>query len=61
MRPNLGGKVFDRQRDQKSRMDNGRGEREFISGEKVLVQNFQREENQNGLMVRPLYNLSRQI
>lgn len=54
MRPNLGGKVFDRQRDQKSRMDNGRGEREFISGEKVLVQNFQREENQNGLMVRPL-------
>ena len=49
MRPNLGGKVFDKQRDQKSR-----GEREFISGDKVHVQNFQREENQNRLMVRPL-------
>ena len=41
MRPDLGGKIFDKQRDKKSRMDNGRREREFTSGENVLVQNFQ--------------------
>lgn len=40
MRPDLGGDVFNRQRDKKSRMDNGKREREFTSGEKVLVQNF---------------------
>ena len=34
MRPDLGGEVFNRQRDKKSRMDNGKREREFTSGGK---------------------------
>ena len=43
MRPDLGGEVFNRQRDKKSRMDNGKES-----------ESSQVEENQNGLMARPL-------
>ena len=46
MRPDLtiGGKVFDKQSDKKSRMDQGSKKQEFTLGEQVLVQNFRRGE-----------------
>ena len=43
MGPGLGGKVFVKHRNQKSRMDKGSKERDFTIGEQVLLQNFQGE------------------
>lgn len=40
MRHDLGEKVFDKQRDQKCRIDKGSKEREVTIGEQVLVKNF---------------------
>ena len=48
MRPGFVGKVFDKQSDQKSRIDKGTKEREFTIREQVLVKAS--EKNQNGLM-----------
>ena len=39
----LGGKVFDKQSDQKSKIDEGSKEPEFTIGEQVLVPNFRGE------------------
>ena len=41
MGPGLGGKVFDKQSVQKSRMAKGSKERHFTIGEQALLQNFQ--------------------
>ena len=43
MFPGLGGKVFDKRIDQKSRMDKGSKERDFTIGEQALIQNFRGE------------------
>ena len=43
MGPGLGGKVFDKQSVQKSRMAKSSKERDFTIGEQVLLQNFQRQ------------------
>ena len=43
MGPGLGGKVFDKRNDQKSRIDKGSKERDFTIGEQVLLQNFRGE------------------
>ena len=40
MRHDLGEKVFDKQRDQKCRIDKGSKERGVTIGEQVLVKNF---------------------
>ena len=40
MRHDLGKKVFDKQRDQKCRIDKDSKEREVTIGEQVLVKNF---------------------
>ena len=48
MRPDLGGKVFDKQSNQKSRIDKSSKEREFNVGKQVLVQNAQTEHKQTG-------------
>ena len=40
MGPGLGGKVFDKRSDQKSRIDKGGKERDFTTGEQALLQNF---------------------
>ena len=43
MRPNLAGKVLDKQSKQKSRIKEGSNEREFRIGQQVLFQNFRGE------------------
>ena len=47
-RPGLGGKVFDKQSNQKSRIGKSSKEREFNVGKQVLVQNVLREHKQTG-------------
>ena len=44
----MGGKVFDKQSNQKSRIDKSSKEREFNVGKQVLVQNVLREHKQTG-------------
>ena len=49
MDPDLGGKVFDKRSDQKSRMAKGSKERDFGLEDKLYFKTS--EDNQNGLMV----------